>query len=211
MRIQGFVISPFGSNCYVLAESEEPGARAVIVDPGDTAVEPVLDYVAQHRLAVQAIWNTHAHVDHVMGVDVVRDRLGVPAWLHPDDLPVWNEMPTSARMWLNQTVPPLRAPDHLWADGDVVKLGSLSFTVWHTPGHSPGSVCLIGEDIAFTGDTLFAGTIGRTDLPLSDPEAMRRSLQRLQALPDALLIYPGHMGSSTIGRERQTNPFFREA
>ncbi|SFU78427.1 MBL fold metallo-hydrolase [Alicyclobacillus macrosporangiidus] len=209
MLIRSFVISPFGSNCYVLAEADEPGARAVIIDPGDTAVTPVLAFVEQHRLAVEAIWNTHAHVDHVMGVDVVRDRLSVPAWLHRADVPVWEAMPESAQRWLNQTVPPLRAPDAFWEDGDVVTLGDLRFTVWHTPGHSPGSVCLIGEKVAFTGDTLFAGTIGRTDLPLSDPAAMERSLRRLQGLPDDLTIYPGHMGTSTIGRERQANPFFQ--
>ena len=209
MKIQSFVVSPFASNCYVLSLDAEEGRDAVIIDPGDTALEAVFRYIEENGLQVQAIWNTHAHLDHVMGVDVVRDRYGVQAFVHGDDLPVWDGLAQSARNWLSKEVSPLASPDGLWADGDEVSLGSHKFRIWHTPGHSPGSVCLVGDEVAFTGDTLFAGTIGRTDLPLSDASAMQTSLQKLLALPDGLQLFPGHMNPTSMAHERNTNPFLR--
>ncbi|MCL6637409.1 MAG: MBL fold metallo-hydrolase [Alicyclobacillus sp.] len=209
MPVQAFVVSPLSSNCYVLSPRDVPGAPAVLVDPGDDALDPVFQYIEEHRFQVQAVWCTHAHLDHVLGVDVVRRRYHVPAWVHAADVPLWDSLPSAAGSWLQRTVPSLAPPDHFWQDGDQVSVGEWTFTVWHTPGHSPGSVCLVGEDVAFTGDTLFAGTIGRTDLPLSNAAEMQRSLRRLHTLDDALVLYPGHMGSTTIGRERRVNPFFR--
>jgi glyoxylase-like metal-dependent hydrolase (beta-lactamase superfamily II) len=209
MKLTSFVVSPIGSNCYVLAEGDAPGAKAVVIDPGDTELDPVISYIDQHSLQVVAIWNTHAHFDHVLGVDVLRRRYHVPAIVHPADRPLWDAAHEVTRQWLGRTAEPLSPPDQYWQDGDVVELGSLRFTVWHTPGHSPGSVCLVGDDIAFTGDTLFAGSIGRTDLPLSDPAAMRQSLRRLLQWPDSLRLYPGHMRETTMGHERQWNPFLQ--
>ena len=209
MRLRAFVVSPIGSNCYVIAEDAAQGNQAVIVDPGDVSLDPVFDYIAKEHLEVVAVWNTHAHFDHVAGVDVVRNKFQVPAWVHADDLPLWDNLPAVMQQWLGKSVDALRAPDHFWKDGDVVALGQNKFTVWHTPGHSPGSVCLVGEQLVFTGDTLFAGSIGRTDLPLSDSQAMMKSLQRLLDLPDALELFPGHMQSTTMQRERMTNPFLR--
>ncbi|MCF8565184.1 MBL fold metallo-hydrolase [Alicyclobacillus tolerans] len=211
MRLRAFVVSPIGSNCYVIAEDAAQGNQAVIVDPGDVSLDPVFDYIAKEHLEVVAVWNTHAHFDHVAGVDVVRNKFQVPAWVHADDLPLWDNLPAVMQQWLGKSVDALRAPDHFWKDGDVVALGQHKFTVWHTPGHSPGSVCLVGEQLVFTGDTLFAGSIGRTDLPLSDSQAMMKSLQRLLDLPDALELFPGHMQSTTMQRERMTNPFLRSA
>jgi hydroxyacylglutathione hydrolase len=207
MKLASFVISPIGSNCYVLSESELAGSRAVIVDPGDTALEPVFAYIEANRFQLEAIWNTHGHFDHVMGVDLVRARYGVPAYLHAADVPVWDTMADVTQRWLQKRVEPLAPPDHLWSDGDVVELGSAQFQIWHTPGHSPGSVCFVGDEFTFTGDTLFAGSIGRTDFPLSSPVDMEQSLQRLLTLPDSTVIYPGHGHKSTIGEERKVNPF----
>ncbi|GMA51951.1 MBL fold hydrolase [Alicyclobacillus contaminans] len=209
MHIQAFVVSPIGSNCYVLAESETPGAQAVIIDPGHRDLQPVFDHIAKHQFEIVAIWCTHGHFDHMLGVDVARERYPVPVYLHKADLPVWDSAPQVCEMWLRQTVPPVRHPDSFWNDGTRVQLGRLEWTILHTPGHSPGSVCIVGDGVAFTGDTLFAGTIGRTDFPLSSPREMEASLARLQQLADDLVIYPGHGQHSTIGHEKRTNPFLQ--
>jgi hydroxyacylglutathione hydrolase len=208
MHIQSFVISPIGSNCYVLAESPEPGARAVLIDPGDRALTPVFEYIADRQFQVEAIWCTHGHFDHMLGVDVAREQYKVPVYLHRADIPVWDTAPEVTAQWLRQTVPPVAHPDIYWEEGTVVTLGDTRWNIIHTPGHSPGSVCIVGDQVAFTGDTLFAGSIGRTDFPLSSPEDMQASLQRLRTLPEDLRIYPGHGGPSSIGTECRTNPFF---
>ncbi|MCL6632831.1 MAG: MBL fold metallo-hydrolase [Alicyclobacillus herbarius] len=209
MRVDVFVVSPFGSNCYVLAADDRAGAEAVIIDPGDTALEPVFTHIDKRGWRVTAVWNTHAHIDHVLGVDAVRHRYGVPAFVHAADQPLWEAVPEYAQLWLGQSAAALAPPDGFFADGDTVSVGGRKFTVWHTPGHSPGSVCLVGNDFVLTGDTLFAGSIGRTDLPLSDADEMTNSLRRLLELDDSLVLYPGHMQATTMGKERKTNPFLR--
>jgi hydroxyacylglutathione hydrolase len=208
MQIETFVISPLRSNCYVVSEHEAPGADAIVIDPGDTAVDEIIHYVRTRRLHLTGVWNTHGHFDHVMGVDKIRHAFNVPVYLHEADLPLWDNLPESADKWLARSVPPLARPDHFLSDGETLQLGHIVFSVWHTPGHSPGSVCFVTEELAFTGDTLFAGTIGRTDFAGSDPVAMQDSLRRLQQLPDEVVIYPGHDRISTIGAERANNPFF---
>ncbi len=207
MHIQSFVISPIRSNCYVLAEADQPGAEAVIIDPGDINMQPVFQYIEEHKFRVVAIWCTHGHFDHVLGVDVARSRFPVQVYLHKADLVVWDQAPEVTAKWLGQHIEPIRHPDCYWDEGDVVRLGDTSWTIWHTPGHSPGSVCILGDGHAFTGDTLFAGTIGRTDFPTSDPAAMSRSLQRLRTWDDDIVIYPGHGPTSTIRAEKLHNPF----
>jgi len=208
LKIEAFVISPIGSNCYVLYDDET--REAVIVDPGDTALGPVFSFIEDEALTVQAIWATHGHFDHVMGVDVVREKYRVQAWVHEADAPLWAGVAEVTMKWLHRSVPSLAAPDLFWKDGDVVVLASHVFQVLHTPGHSPGSVCLVHQNIAITGDTLFAGSIGRTDLPLSDGQAMQLSLIRLLAtLADSVALYPGHAGDSTMGIERQSNPYLQ--
>jgi hydroxyacylglutathione hydrolase len=209
MKIHSFVVSPLASNCYVVAETDAPGAKAVVIDPGDTVLDPVVSCIEEGRLSLQAIWCTHAHLDHVMGVDILRRRYGVPAIVHAADRPLWDTVHETVRQWLGRDMAPLAPPDDTWQEGDVIRLGSLRFTVWHTPGHSPGSVCLVGDEVAFTGDTLFAGSVGRTDLPFSDPAAMRTSLCRVLEWPDHLRLYPGHMGATLMSHERQWNPFLQ--
>jgi hydroxyacylglutathione hydrolase len=209
MKIQSFVVSPLRSNCYVLAESDTAGAKAVIIDPGDRQLEPVLTYIKDHGLDLQAVWATHAHVDHVMGVDVIRQTFGVPAYVHSADSALWSNMHRDARDWIGANVAALAPPDAFIEEGQVLSCGDLSFTVQHTPGHSPGSVCLVGDSVVFTGDTLFANGVGRTDLPGGSFAELNQSLKRLLELPNELEIYPGHMGSSTIGLERRINPFLQ--
>lgn len=208
MHIETFVISPIGSNCYVLSV-EPTNCDAVIIDPGDTNVQPVMDYIDKNCLRVQAIWLTHGHFDHVMGLDILREHYGVPAYMQKDDLPILEEMPTVVKQWMGLDVKPLLHPDVFWSEGDEVKLGDESFVVWQTPGHSPGCVCLVSPNIVFTGDTLFAGTIGRTDFPLSSPPDMMTSLKRLVDLPQDAILYPGHGQTTTIERELKVNPFLQ--
>jgi glyoxylase-like metal-dependent hydrolase (beta-lactamase superfamily II) len=207
MHIQSFVISPIRSNCYVLAEDDVPGAEAVIIDPGDVNLEPVFQYIDAHQFRVVAIWCTHGHFDHMLGVDVARSRYAVPVYMHKADLVVWDQAPEVTAKWLGLHIEPIGHPDRYWDEGDVVQVGRTSWTIWHTPGHSPGSVCILGDGHAFTGDTLFAGTIGRTDFPTSDPAAMSESLRRLRTWDDAIVIYPGHGPESTIREEKLHNPF----
>ncbi|WP_206918408.1 MBL fold metallo-hydrolase [Alicyclobacillus suci] len=211
MEIRRFVMGPLRSNCYVISESLVRGSLAVIVDPGDTYLDEVFAYVEEHGLRVVANWNTHAHFDHVVGVDLVRERYQCPSFVHVDDVEIWERTPANTLRWIGKEVPPLRAPDGLLRDGDELRLGSLKFTVWHTPGHSPGCVCFVSDTLAITGDTLFKGTVGRTDLEESDPQAMEDSLRRILVWDDALQLYPGHGGDSTMFEEREKNRFLRIA
>lgn len=210
MKVQAFALSPALSNCYVVSTTDEPGAQAVLIDPGDTELEPVFDYIEAHKFQVKAIWLTHAHVDHALGVDIARDKYGVPVLVHPHDYEDWwAQTHVWGKQMMGRDAEALRHPDGFIHDGDVLTLGENRFTVWHTPGHSRGCVLFVGSEIAFTGDTVFKGTIGRLDLPHGDEEAMQQSLKRVLGLQDELTLYPGHMGSTTMAAERKTNPFLR--
>jgi hydroxyacylglutathione hydrolase len=209
MLIQPFVISPLRSNCYVLAASEEAGAPAVIVDPGDIQLQPIFDFIQKQGCVPQTIWCTHGHFDHTLGVDLVRDRYGIPAFVHALDIPVWHEAHERASQWIGVDAPALRDPDGVWDGEQTVSLGDDLFRIVHTPGHSPGSVCFVGESIVVSGDTLFAGAIGRVDLAYSDPDAMDQSLRTVSAFPDTLSVYPGHGPSTTMARQKAINPFLR--
>lgn len=211
MVVKTFVVSEFMSNCYVLAASNAPGADAVIIDPGSHHLDPVFNYIDTAQLSLKAMWNTHAHLDHVEGVDLVRDRYNIPAYVHRLDEPVWNSIAAQGARWLNREVAALRAPDEWLEEGDILELAGHRFVVWHTPGHSPGSVCFVNEAITFTGDTLMHGTMGRVDLPLSDPEAMTQSMRRMTQLPETAMLYPGHMEPTTLAEERHHNRYLPQS
>lgn len=199
----------FAENCYLIVD--EPAAACAIVDPGEEA-GLILHKVAETGAKPVGIWLTHAHVDHVLGVARVAMETGAPVWLHPADRALYDAVPDQAA-WFGLVAPPgLPAPDREMAHGAELAVGELRFAVRHTPGHSPGSVCLIGPGIVFSGDVLFAGSIGRTDLPGGDFETLIGSIEReLLPLPDDTILYSGHGPESTIGRERRTNPFLTRA
>ncbi len=198
----------FAENCYILAD---PGTRdAVLIDPGEDA-DLFLRRITAERLTMRAIWLTHAHLDHILGVDAVVTRTGVPVYLHPADRSLYDAAPQQgAWLGLAAGVPP--PPDHELADGDTLAVGGLRFTVKHLPGHSLGSVAIIGHGLAFVGDAVFAGSIGRTDLPGGDAATLLRGIRDvLLTLPDDTIVYSGHGPETTVGKERRTNPFLSGA
>ncbi len=207
MRVQTITVGPFQENCYLVAD--EAAGDAILVDPGDHASK-IIGAVDASGCTLRGLWITHAHVDHVGAIAPVQQRFGVPVWLHPLDLPLYARAVDQGRRYGIHIEPP-PAPDHELAEGDVMQVGALSFDVMHLPGHAPGHVAFIGQGVAFGGDCLFAGSVGRTDLPLSDPAALERSLARLAALPAETVVYPGHGPATTIGAENRTNPFLTGA
>jgi len=210
MLLEVRAVEPFFKNGFVLGC--EQTREAVIVDPGDE-VEDLLGIVSRGRLIVQHILLTHAHVDHVSGVARARAALGAPVYLHPDDLFLYNGAVEQARFFglFVEPPPPI---DRSYLDHPEISFGRYMIRVHHTPGHSPGGVCLqagpageTGRQL-FVGDTLFAGSIGRTDLPGGDYETLIRSIREvLFAMGDDAEVYPGHGPNTTIGHERRTNPF----
>jgi glyoxylase-like metal-dependent hydrolase (beta-lactamase superfamily II) len=195
----------FAENCYLVVD--EQAGECAIVDPGEEA-GLILHKVKETGAKPIAIWLTHAHLDHVLGVPRIVADTGVPVWLHPADRPLYDAVPDQA-VWFGLAPPGrLPAPDQDLAHGARLTVGGLSFEVRHAPGHSPGSVCLVGPGVAVSGDVLFAGSIGRTDLPGGDFETLIASIEReLLPLPDDTILYSGHGPETTIGRERHTNPF----
>jgi hydroxyacylglutathione hydrolase len=205
MILEGFPVGPVGANCYIFGD--DAAGEVFIIDPGDEP-ERILNTVRRLNVRPIAIVNTHGHFDHVQGVDEVRRATGAPFWIHEAEREVLEQGPARARMLFGVDLPPSPAPDRWLRDGDRLQVGTLTLTVRHTPGHSPGGICLLGEGLAFTGDTLFAGSIGRADLPGADLETLLTSIVRvLLPLPDDTVCYPGHGPKTTIGEEKRTNPF----
>jgi glyoxylase-like metal-dependent hydrolase (beta-lactamase superfamily II) len=203
MRITSQTVGAFQENCHLVVDERQN--RAVLVDPG-AEPERILRALKASGATLDAIWLTHAHVDHVGAIAAVRRAHDVPIYLHPADHPLYDRADWQAAQYgLPFESPP--PPDRELADGDVVSVGDVEFRVLHTPGHAPGHCVFEGDGVVLAGDLLFAGSIGRTDLPLSDPRAMTESLARLAALDPALVVHPGHGPSTTIGRELETNPF----
>jgi len=195
----------FAENCYLVVDEE--AQECAIVDPGEEA-GLILHKVEETGARPVAIWLTHAHLDHVLGVPRIVAEMGVPVWLHPADRPLYDAVPEQAT-WFGLAAPgPLPTPDQDLSHGMRLPVGNLSFEVRHAPGHSPGSVCFVAPGVALSGDVLFAGSIGRTDLPGGDFDTLIASIEReLLPLPDDTILYSGHGPETTIGRERQTNPF----
>ncbi|MFC5824475.1 MBL fold metallo-hydrolase [Nonomuraea insulae] len=216
MLIAGFPAGAFQTNCYVVAPAA--GEECVIVDPGQDATEGVDELLREHRLKPVAVLLTHGHLDHVWSVAPVCGARDVPAWIHPDDRhllsdPAAGWSGTSASMFGGLT---LSEPDDVreLSDGAVLQLAGLELVVDHTPGHTKGSVTfrLPVDEIMFAGDLLFAGSIGRSDLPGGDYATILRSLAtKCLPLPDDTVVLPGHGPQTTIGRERATNPYLKEA
>jgi glyoxylase-like metal-dependent hydrolase (beta-lactamase superfamily II) len=210
--ITGFPAGSFAANCFLVAP--EPGAECVIIDPGEGAGTGIADIVAEHRLKPVAVLLTHGHIDHVWSVAPVCGARGIPAYIHPDDRALLSDpargLPLGAGQQLFGGLE-FTEPDDVreLADGTVLNLAGLEITVNHAPGHTPGSVVFHSDPaVMFSGDLLFAGSIGRTDLPGGDTAAMMDSLARVcLTLPDETRVLPGHGPTTTIGAERASNQF----
>ncbi len=205
MKIVQIPNGVFAENCYIIVD--EQARECAIVDPGEDA-GLILHKVKDTGATPVAIWLTHAHLDHVLGVGRVAAETGASVWLHPADRPLYDAVPEQAA-WFGLAPPgPLPVPDQEMVPGQQLRVGNLRFDVRHAPGHSPGSVCLLGPGVALTGDVLFAGSIGRADLPGGDFQTLIASIEReLLPLPDDTIVYSGHGPETTIGRERTSNPF----
>ncbi len=206
MIFQSMLVGPLGVNCYILGD--ERTRRGIVVDPGGNARD-VLNALEHNRLTLTAIVNTHAHFDHILALNEVRNASGAPFMIHQDEVPVLTAAQASAAGFGMHLGQPTK-PDRLLHDGEVIQEGEISLTVLHTPGHTPGGICLLMGDHVLVGDTLFQGSIGRTDFPGGDYATLMRSIRdKLLPLPDSTLVYPGHGPSTTIGEEKQLNPFVR--
>ena len=204
MKIVQIPNGRFVENCYLVID--EAQRECAIVDPGEEA-GLILHKLAASGARPVAIWLTHAHLDHVMGVPRIKAETGVPVYLHPADRRLYDAVPAQGAAF-GVRAEPLPPPDCAWAHGDVARVGGLDFAVRHTPGHSPGSVAFVGHGVALGGDVLFAGSIGRTDLPGGDFETLVGSIEReLLSLPDDTIVHSGHGPDTTVGQERRANPF----
>ena len=200
--LKQIVVGPLEANCYLFGDSDS--GEAVIIDPGGSP-EKIKNFLEECCLRPKCVVDTHGHIDHI----AANDEFGMPVWIHTDDA----EFLTNNKLNLADFCGLFyqgKAPGRLLNDGDTIEAGELQLEVIHTPGHTPGGICLKCEDVLFTGDTLFAGGIGRSDFPYASEDTLLKSIrEKLLTLDNHTKIYPGHGGQSTIGRELASNPFIR--
>ncbi len=202
------VFLEFQENCWLIGHTRTK--EAVCIDPGGKA-EQVLDLAGQMGLTIKVIASSHGHIDHIAGIGALRKQVDARVLSHAGDVEMFKYAVDMGARWGMQIEDP-GDPDGLFDDGDDIDIDGLKLRVLHTPGHTPGSVCFYTAGIVFAGDTLFAGSVGRTDLPGGNQEQEMDSIcNRLLALPDETIVLPGHMDQTTIGEERRRNPYVRQA
>ena len=205
LTIQSFAVMPFDENCYVV--SDETG-EGVVIDPGGMAKQ-ILAYIREAKLSIAAVLNTHGHCDHIGANDEIRDETGAPLYIHREDAAMISDMKLNLSAFMGFRVIS-RPAEQLLSEGDKISFGQSELEVIHTPGHTKGGVCFVGEGAAFTGDTLFAGSIGRSDFPGgSERDLIGNIKKKLLALPDETKVYSGHGPSAEIGWERKCNPYLQ--
>ena len=206
MILKKLVVGPIAANCYIVgSESTKEG---MIIDPGDEP-EVILKNARDLELDIKLIVLTHGHIDHIGALKEIKEATSAEVAIHTDDAKSLQQGRSLSTMFgLSYTAPP--SPDRLLKGGDSIDIGDLHFLVLHTPGHSPGGICLLGQGVVFTGDTLFNYGIGRYDLPGSSGSQLMNGIHtKLMVLPDDTVVYPGHGPETTIGAERRGNPFLQ--
>jgi len=203
--VKRLVVGPLAANCYIVGS--EQTREGMIIDPGDEARQ-ILKKVKDLQLDIKSIMITHGHIDHIGAIKEVEEATGAEVCVHTDDAQFLQGQRVSNVFGLSYLTPP--PADRLIKGGDDINVGDLQFLVLHTPGHTSGGICLLGQGVVFTGDTLFNYGVGRTDLPGGSYSQLLNSLHtKLMALPDDTIVYPGHGPETTIGAERRANPFLR--
>lgn len=205
MILKKLVVGPLASNCYIVGS--EPTKEGMIIDPADEA-EEILQSIKELGLKISLIVLTHGHPDHVGALKEIKEATGAEVAIHTDDAEFLQQQSLGFLFGLSYPAPP--PPDRLLKDKDSIDIGDLHFGVLHTPGHTPGGICLLEHGVLFSGDTLFNYGIGRYDLPGGDYNQLMDSLRtKLMGLPDDTIVYPGHGPETTIGAERRGNPFLQ--
>ena len=194
MFVKMFTVGMLGTNCYVVGDKDS--GEAVVIDPGfdsKSEAQHILDEIERNGLQIKYIINTHGHPDHNGGNQILKNHSHAPILIHEADASMLNGPPADRRL----------------REGDIIEVGNVKLKIIHTPGHSPGSTALLAEDYVFSGDTLFAGSIGRYDLPGASLEELVNSLKKLLTLPDHIKVCPGHGPATSVGEERRNNPFLQ--
>jgi len=203
MILEKLVVGPLEVNCYIFGDEN---GEVVVIDPGAEG-ERIIAFIEERGYRPRCIINTHCHIDHIRANADVKGKYNIPILVHKEDAPILTS-PQDAELEEMIGGKPSPPADRLLSEGDEIKVGSFTLKVIHTPGHTPGGISLLFDDGVFTGDTLFAGGVGRTDLPGGSWDTLVSSIrEKLLVLPDSLPIYPGHGPSSTIGEEKRYNPF----
>ena len=205
VQLRGIVVGVFRENCYVVASPKTK--EAIVIDPGDEP-ERVLELARDMGVHIKLIANSHAHIDHILGVRGIQEQTSAPFLIHASEVPVLQAGSQGMARWLGRADEPLPVPNAFMAEGDTVSVAGLDLKAIHTPGHTPGSVSYYVNGLLFSGDTLFRGSIGRTDFPGgSSQQIMQSIISKLLVLPDETIVLPGHELETTIREERSTNPF----
>ncbi|MCC6866064.1 MAG: MBL fold metallo-hydrolase [Ignavibacteria bacterium] len=210
MITKTFTVNPFSMNCYVYWDNNTH--EGVLIDPGayeSFEKQNILQYISSNKIDIIFILLTHGHIDHIMGNKWAKENFNVPVYMNKEDLPLIERALEQGEMFgVSFPQPPI--PDKYINEGDLIKFGKTEFKLLHTPGHSPGSICFVDANnkVIFGGDTVFQGSIGRTDLWKGDIDLLLNSINsKIMTLPDEYIIYPGHMGETTVGFEKKNNPF----
>lgn len=206
MIIKKLAVGPLQENCYIVGDEETK--QAIVIDPGDEP-DRILEVIKDNNFQVSAVILTHAHFDHVGAAGDIKRATGAKVLLHEGDKELYKGARDQAAFW-GYEVDDLPEPDGFIKEGDEVRAGELTFKVLHTPGHSPGGVCLYGEGTMFTGDTIFQGSVGRTDFYGGDMTKLKESFKRILGLPEDTIILSGHGPGTTIEREKRENFFIEE-
>jgi len=206
MVVKKLVVGPLEENCYIIGDSKTK--QAIVVDPGDEP-DRIIDLIKENGFDVKSIICTHAHFDHIGAIGDIKKATGAKILINNADIELYEKVRDQAALW-GYEVDDMPEPDGFLNEGDKVRVGNLTLFVLHTPGHSPGGICLYGEGVVVTGDTLFQGSVGRTDFQGGDMTKLKESFKRLLDLPESTVVYSGHGPDTKIGIEKKENLFVTE-